>query len=387
MLIDEGNASRATRNGPAPDHNRLRVAVVSDAAAERNGVGTYYQDLVEHLRSRVAVAELFCPQGETTTRLQRYLTPPLPGDGSQRIWWPPALRLWRRLATIDPHALIVPTPGPYGMLGLLAARRLRIPLIVGFHTDLEALAEIYWSDRWGRLCRWYLESCHRLLFRHGRLVLVNSEEIGAAARELGARKVELMGTPIPREFVERPLAPSRPALERVLFAGRLAPEKNIDRIIELARACSELEVVIVGDGPLNRQVVGAARELRNLRFEGWVSRTDLIEYLDRTDLLLLPSRVESFGTVALEAMIRGRPALVSHHCGITQWPELRRGVFRIAHDETIIDAVRRLRDLPAAVRADRAQGARLAAARLNDWNIDSWMERLRRAGQSHERAA
>lgn len=48
----------------------LRVAVVSDAAAERNGVGTYYHDLVQHLRGRVDRAELFCPRG-AATGLQR----------------------------------------------------------------------------------------------------------------------------------------------------------------------------------------------------------------------------------------------------------------------------------------------------------------------------
>jgi glycosyltransferase involved in cell wall biosynthesis len=356
----------------------LRVAVVSDAAAERNGVGTYYHDLVQHLRGRVDRAELFCPRG-AASGLQRYLTPPLPGDGSQRIWWPPAVTLWRRLAAIQPHALIVPTPGPYGLLGLLAARRLRIPLIVGFHTALEALTDIYWTDRWGKFCRWYLESCHRLLFRHGEVVLVNSEEIGATARGLGARSVELMGTPIAQEFLDRPLAPPRPGLDRVLFAGRLAPEKNIEGVIALAQACPDLEVAIVGEGPLNDRVAAAARALHNLHFEGWVSRGELIGHLDRTDLLLLPSHVESFGTVALEGMARGRAVLVSGRCGIADWPDLRRGVFRIADDETIVDAVRRVRGLTPEARQERGRQAYLAASRLNDWNLGSWLERLRRA--------
>jgi glycosyltransferase involved in cell wall biosynthesis len=377
MLSGDGPPAAET-GAPEPTAS-LRIAVVSDAAKQRNGVGTYYHDLVEHLRSRIARADLFCPEG-STSRLQRYLTPPLPGDGSQRIWWPPALRLWRRLAATRPHALIVPTPGPYGLFGLLAARRLEIPLIVGFHTHLEALADIYWSDRWGRICRWYLESCHRLLFRHGQLVLVNSEAIGETARGLGARAVELMGTPIPREFLDRPLAPARSRLERVLFAGRLAPEKNIEGVIRLARDCPALSVTIVGEGPLRGRVAAAARELHNLRFEGWVSRSDLIEHLDQTDLLLLPSHVESFGTVALEGMARGRAVLVSGSCGIAAWPDLRRGVFRIADDEGLVAAVRRVAGLDPAVRADRGRRAHLAARRLNEWNLGSWLERLHRAG-------
>mgnify|MGYP000131470850 CR=1 FL=1 len=171
------------------------MAVVSDAAAERNGVGTYYHDLVQHLRGRVDRAELFCPRG-AATGLQRYLTPPLPGDGSQRLWWPPAVTLWRRLAAIRPHALIVPTPGPYGLLGLLAARRLRIPLIVGFHTHLEALTDIYWSDLFGRIARRYLMWSHRLFFRNSRVVLAVSPEMADQARRSGRPTPALHGVPV-----------------------------------------------------------------------------------------------------------------------------------------------------------------------------------------------
>ena len=126
-------------------------------------------------------------------------------------------------------------------------------------------------------------------------------------------------------------------------------------------------------------MAAAARELHNLPFEGRVSRGESLGHLDRTDLLLLPSHVESFGTVALEGMARGRAVLVSGRCGIADWPDLRRGVFRIADDETIVDAVRRVRGLTPEARQERGRQAYLAASRLNDWNLGSWLERLRRA--------
>ena len=40
------------------DAGGLRVAIVSDAAPERNGVGAYYQDLADHLKSAGARVEL-----------------------------------------------------------------------------------------------------------------------------------------------------------------------------------------------------------------------------------------------------------------------------------------------------------------------------------------
>ena len=71
----------------AVNTKRLRVAVVSDSTPERNGVGSYYADLVAQLGGRVSRAALICPKGEETG-WHRYLAPPLPGDSTQKIWLP-----------------------------------------------------------------------------------------------------------------------------------------------------------------------------------------------------------------------------------------------------------------------------------------------------------
>lgn len=360
---------------PAGRDHGLRVAVVSDATPERNGVGSYYADLVRQLAGRVARAELFCPCSKDGG-WHRRLTPPLPGDGTQRLWFPRPLKLWRQVSSFGPHAIVVPTPGPWGLVGLLAARKLRVPLIVGFHTHYEALAGIYWADTFGRACRWYLESCNRLLFRHSTVVLANSPDMADLAVRMGARTTALMGTSLAAEFLERPPAPLTDPPRRVLFAGRLACEKNLPEVIALAHARPDLEVGIAGDGPLRHEVAAAASALPNLTWLGWIPRDRLIATIDAHDILLLPSKVESFGTVALEGMARGRIVIVSGACGIVDWPDLREGLYRIAADESVPQAVERVCALPAGARAARAAQARRAARDLNEWNLASWMERL-----------
>lgn len=355
---------------------RLRVAIVSDAAPERNGVGSYYADLVSQLRDRIGGAELFCPDDDGV-HWHRYMLPPLPGDSTQRIWFPRPVRLWRRLKALRPDAIVVPTPGPYGLFGLWAARRLKIPLIVGFHTHYEALAEIYWSDLFGRICRWYLETSNRLLFRYAAVVLANSPEMVDLARKLGAGDARLMGTSVATVFLKRPLTPPNPSVRRILFAGRLAEEKNVRAVIAVARARPELTVSIAGDGPMRAEVEAAAAELPNLDFMGWVPREHLAETIDAHDVLLLPSRVESFGTVALEGMARARPVIVSSACGIVGWPELERALFAVADNESVVDCVDRVRGLAPDIRNARSRQAHAAARKLNEWNLDTWIERLR----------
>ena len=366
-------------NGTEP----LRVAIVSDATPERNGVGSYYVDLVSQLSERALHAELFCPRLEEIG-WRRHLMPPLPGDRTQRLWIPRPFKLLRQVLASRPDAIIVPTPGPFGLIGLVAARRLRVPLIVGFHTHFEALAAIYWTRGFGKACQWVLEWCNRQLISESAVVLANSPDMERLASKLGARVVRRMGTSVAREFIDRPLVPPRAALERLLFAGRLAGEKNIPEIIRLAEAMPEVVVSIAGDGPLRRTVARAAARVPNLDYLGWVSRKQLVDVIDAHDLLLLPSRVESFGTVALEAMARGRPVVVSAACGIADWPGMQPGLFCIGADESLAEAVARIRALPDSARAHRAASARKAAVELNEWNLENWIERLTPRDAAHE---
>lgn len=364
---------------------KLRVAVISDATPERNGVGSYYSDLVAQLDDRIGRAVLFCPEDDGQ-HWHRYVTPPLPGDSTQRIWFPRPIKLWRQVKALRPDTIVVPTPGPYGLFGLLLARRFKVPLIVGFHTHYEALAGIYWSDLWGRICRWYLESCNRLLFRHAALTLANSPEMVRLAEQMGATRVELMGTSVARDFLERRLTPLEPVIKRVLFAGRLAEEKNVPLVIDVARQRRDLDVSIAGDGPMRAEIEAAAAALPNLRYLGWVPREKIAATIDAHDAMLLPSRIESFGTVALEGMARGRPVIVSGDCGIAEWPELAAGLFCIRSGETVLEAMDRVVALSPEDRAVVAAKARGAACGLNEWNLDSWIEHLQpaRTGRNGE---
>lgn len=353
----------------------LRVAVVSDSTPERNGVGSYYADLVSQLETRIERAELFCPEDRSNS-WRRYLAPPLPGDKTQRIWFPRPFKLWSRVTGMQPDVIVVPTPGPFGLIGLAVARRRGIPLVMAFHTHYEALTDIYWSDLFGRIARRYLMWSHRLFFRNSRAVLAVSPEMMDQARRMGAENAELIGTSVPSEFLARPLAPLSPTPQRVLFAGRLAEEKNVDRVVELARARPQLQVSIAGDGPMQAFVAEAAASTPNLDYMGWVPRERLIDVIDAHDALVLPSKVESFGTVALEALARGRLVILSGSCGISEWPQFEECLFYIGDDESLAQAVDRVLALPQETRANVGRLAHEAARDLNEWNLSTWIDRL-----------
>ncbi len=363
-----------------PDHLRtrqdasgLRVAIVSDAAPERNGVGAYYRDLADHLKAAGARVELVAPRYRGGSWYGGFALP-LPGDPTQKILVPSPSLVSRRVRRINPDVIVVPTPGPYGMLGMHLARRIRANLVVGFHTHFERLTGLF-TD-WGlggHIAQAYLKACHRLLFSHSDLVLANSNDMVEVARRIGADRVGLMGTPIPRRFLDREPVPTGGSVERVLFAGRLAPEKNIELVVEAARRLPDIEFLVAGEGPLRPWVQEQCRTLPNLSQVGWVRRARILALIDSVDALVLPSQVESFGTIALEAMARARTVLVSPACGILSWDLLSRGLFPIHDDEHLADALERVRDLDPAVRDRKARIAREAAIEINRRNLDHWL--------------
>jgi glycosyltransferase involved in cell wall biosynthesis len=361
-----------------PDAGKdLRVAIVSDAAPERNGVGAYYSDLAEHLKGVGARVELISPRFRAGNWYGG-LAMPLPGDPTQRFLFPSPALVRRRMARTAPDAVIVPTPGPFGMVGMHYAKRYGARLVVGFHTHFERLTEL--NNHWrlfGMAAQAYLTACNRKLFREGDLVLANSPEMADIARRMGARNVGLMGTPIPKRFLDQPPRPLRPRVGRVLFAGRLAPEKNLEAVVEAAEALPALEFVIAGDGPLREWIEQQAARLANLTYLGWTRRRHILPLIDDADILVLPSRVESFGTIALEAMARGRLVVVSAACGILAWDLLNRGLFQMRSDEPLSAALGRLCALDQALLERKAEIARDAARELNERNLQHWLGVLR----------
>jgi glycosyltransferase involved in cell wall biosynthesis len=361
------------------DGTGLSIAIVSDAAPERNGVGAYYRDLAEHLKAVGARVDLISPRFRAG---QWYggLALPLPGDPTQRFVLPSLPLVMRRMGRLRPDVVIIPTPGPFGMVGLVLAKRWRARVVVGFHTHFERLAELNgdWLAR-ARVAQAYLNTCNRALFREGALVLANSEEMLDIARGIGAKRVGLMGTPIPKAFLDTPPEPLSPSVRRVLFAGRLAPEKNLGAVVEAAAALPDMQFQVAGDGPLRQWLLDEAERLPNLHYIGWVKRQQILPLIDGTDVLVLPSTVESFGTIALEGMARSRLVVVSSQCGILSWETLQRGLFQIHANETLGDTLARVRALDHAILERKAEIARDAARELNDRNLRHWLRVLRDA--------
>ncbi|MBW1980972.1 MAG: glycosyltransferase [Deltaproteobacteria bacterium] len=107
----------------------------------------------------------------------------------------------------------------------------------------------------------------------------------------------------------------------ILYVGRFVPLKGIERLLEAVKYLQHLPwlrlVLVGGDGPDTAETRNLQRICRQLgihqrvTFTGSLPQTDLPPYYSAADVLVLPSRYESFGLVALEALASGTPVVAT----------------------------------------------------------------------------
>ena len=135
----------------------------------------------------------------------------------------------------------------------------------------------------------------RPILHRARRVVAASSWLAQAARELGAKRVDVIPSGVDLPGVVGP--PAEPP--EVLFAGRLSQEKGV---LDLVEAANGLPLLVAGDGPLRDRVTNAL---------GFVPHDELQRLYERAAIVACPSRREGFGVVCAEAMAHGRPVVAS----------------------------------------------------------------------------
>jgi glycosyltransferase involved in cell wall biosynthesis len=294
------------------------VCVVTETFhPEVNGVTLTLGHLVDGLRARGHHVSLVRPRqprvdpadrGDGDVALVRGLA--MPGYAAVRLGLPAGPLLRARWHRRRPDAIYIATEGPLGWSALQAARRLRLPVLTGFHTNFHRYTRHYhigWAEALvERYLRWF----------HNRATgtVVATADLQGRLDTSGFRAVSVLGRGVDRRLFD----PARrsASLRRswgvseddlvALCVGRVAAEKNIGLAIAAYRAMRDVHprgrLVIVGDGPLRRRLERGHPELF---FTGMLTGEALAAHFASADVFLFPSETETFGNVTLEALASG----------------------------------------------------------------------------------
>ena len=96
----------------------------------------------------------------------------------------------------------------------------------------------------------------------------------------------------------------------LLYVGRLAPEKEIEKIRTVLEQSDQFVLAIVGDGP-HRAELEQHFQGTNTVFTGFMHGEELAQAYASSDVFVFPSTTETLGLVLMEAMASGLPIVAA----------------------------------------------------------------------------
>ena len=231
------------------------------------------------------------------------------------------LAVRRHVRAVGPFDVVnvhgpAPTLSDVALVQLLGSRRPRPPVVYTHHFSMHF--GVHGADIAGRV----YDACTRWVAGRSAAIVTTTPSYGALFASRCRKPVHVIpwgvrhhaGEPthVPTYDGERPL--------RVLVVGQFRRYKGMAVAVDAVSGVPELNLTLVGNGPLVPYVLDRVREsgASNVEFLGAVSDDRLATLFAEHDVIALPSRTraEAFGIVLLEGMARGCVPVASDLPGV-----------------------------------------------------------------------
>ncbi len=336
-----GAPSASHAGDPAGQSRPMKVLLFTDTLADINGPSRFVQNIADQAllagRDLRIFASTRIPHAHraNVTNFEPILAMKMPKYENLDLTLPPLLPMLRAADAIQPDVVHISTPGPVGLVGLLASRMLRCPAIGVYHTDFPAYIDRLFEDH---VLTSTSRHAMRLFYSSFQAIFTRSEDYAQNLRAMGVNPGRLSrllpgidlhafgprfrDTGIWEALPGRTCHPGPASPLRVLYCGRVSVEKNLPllaRIWKLARQRLladrlSAELIIVGDGPyratMEQELKGQAA-----RFLGFRHGAELSAIYASSDLFVFPSVTDTLGQVVMESQASGLPALVTDQGG------------------------------------------------------------------------
>ncbi len=278
--------------------------------------------------------------------------------GANRAWhFPQTVRRLHKLLASQTPQILQSFLLHANFVSRLAARRASVPHVLSGIRVAEGHSRWHlWLDRWTQ----------RLVERH---VCVSRSVAEFSALHGGLSEERLVVIPNgidadrvaaaePIDLAEFGIPPGRRA---ITFVGRLEPQKGLpwllDTAIKWLPRVPDCDLLLVGSGKQRGDLERQGLELGiadRLHLAGW--RSDVLEILAASHLLVLPSRWEGMPNVVLQAMALGLPVLATEAEGTDELLGDQAGPQTAPYGETQVFS-----DKLVAIMSNSAEAERLAS--------------------------
>lgn len=372
--------------------NTLKTIHMTNAWHESSGgIGTFYRALLEAANREGHLMRLIVPGPESKVEkagrfgLIYYLKARIaPINHSYRVIYPhrflfPGTAIQKIINDENPDLIEISEKYTLNYLGgLLRTRRLPgvsvQPVVVGAsHERMDENVAAYVSNSIGAqaFARWYMKRIYFPMFDHH--ITFSEHTAGELIEASKGHKVRrgIWITPMGVDCtLFRPVKkPARPdGITRMLYAGRVSPEKNVMLLAELMDRLdpAHFSLTIAGQGTQLEEI--QRRGLPHISFAGHVkSRERLAEMYSEADIFVHPNPREPFGIAPLEALAAGLALVVPNSGGVTSYANDDNAWLTSADAGGMAAAVHGIVSNPE-LRAARITAGRQTAERF-DWPV------------------
>lgn len=309
-----------------PRQQCIRVAHFTDTFFEINGVATTLQQQAsiarlkkKHLKiitcsdkspELFGCVKVFAPVG-------CYQVPEYP---DQALYIPPLLELLDYCYEKEFTHIHAATPGFMGLVAMVIARILDLPLHGTYHTAFPEYARHLTGDPSvevivAQYMTWFYNQLD-VVFAPSRTVAEDLKQLGIKREKI---KIYPRGIDTQRfnPAMRNGFLKRHYSLEdglKILYVGRISKEKNLDLLAEafkeLASRLKDVHLVLVGEGPYKEELKDRLKGTNTL-FTGQLHGDALSAAYASCDLFVFPSTTDTFGNVVLEAQASGLPVIVT----------------------------------------------------------------------------
>lgn len=304
---------------------------------------------------------------------------------------PPLMGTRKPLNEFQPDLIYLVNPASLGLGGIWEARRLDIPLVASYHTDVPGFAArmgMAYTQR-------SLWAFFRQVYNQADLVFVPSNFTKDQVEYHGFEHVRVLNHGVDSDLYHpskrsakwrMSLMDGQTDQKLLLYVGRLAAEKRVDWLLPVLKSNPGTRLAIIGGGPAETSLKKKFQGSPTI-FTGYLHGEDLAHAYASADLFVFPGANETFGNVVIEAMSSGLPVVVPNDGGVRDFVEANVNgfLFESENQRSLLDSVSHLLAQPEIAqrlgRGGRAKAEAMSWDRVNDIAIQEFIDLI----QSHNK--
>lgn len=303
-------------------HHPERVLWLTDTFGDKNGVSTVLQSIHKEIKERNLPIDILTCSSSMKSDDHLIVMPPLyefsaPLYKDQPIRIPNLLDLHKLFHEKEYDRIVCSTEGVMGLMALYLKSAYSVETSFYVHTDWVMFArkvlnlDIHNQNRIRRMLRVFYKSFDRVF-------VLNTDQqkwLTGPDMKLKPDKVSLTAhwvddIFIPQKANKKQAFGIENDIPVLLYVGRISEEKGVMELPRIyknvQKAYKDVKMVIVGQGPASESL---KKELPEAIYFDWLDHNKLPAFYSAADLLVFPSKFDTFSCVVLEALSCGLPVI------------------------------------------------------------------------------